>query len=150
MPYGRHIYAKVSDMARSKSCAYPLSDNVLTNWKCVLRCFAKFSSINLPYQEKYDQYYNTSPQICFHIYHFISRCTTHIRLTLSYKKCFCKCKYNSVSEQHTRIYTTKQVLMMETTISNSHTIFYIPEIKKLAFHIPYVQILGANKCGDNC
>ena len=34
--------------------------------------------------------------------------------------------------------------MMETTISNFHTIFYIPEIQKLAFHIPQVQILGTN------
>ena len=38
---------------------------------------------------------------------------------------------------------------METTISNFHTSFFIPEIHKLAFHIPHVQILGTNHCGDS-
>ena len=39
--------------------------------------------------------------------------------------------------------------MMETTISNFHTSFFIPEIQKLAFHIPHVLILGMNHCGDS-
>ena len=38
---------------------------------------------------------------------------------------------------------------METTISNFHENFYIPEIQKLAFHIPHVQILGMNHCGGS-
>ena len=38
--------------------------------------------------------------------------------------------------------------MMETTISNFHTSFYIPYIQKLAFHITHVQIMGTNHCGD--
>ena len=40
--------------------------------------------------------------------------------------------------------------MTETTISNFHTSFYIPEIHKLAFHIPQVKILGMNHCGESC
>ena len=39
--------------------------------------------------------------------------------------------------------------MMETTISDFHTSFYIPSIQKLAFHIPHVRILGKNHCGEN-
>ena len=39
--------------------------------------------------------------------------------------------------------------MMETTIYNFHTSFYIPAIQKLAFHIPHIQILGTNHCGDS-
>ena len=39
--------------------------------------------------------------------------------------------------------------MMETAISNFHTNFYIPEIQKLEFHIPHVQIMGTNHCGDS-
>ena len=38
--------------------------------------------------------------------------------------------------------TRKELVMMETTISNFHTSFYIPETQKLAFHIKHVQILG--------
>ena len=39
--------------------------------------------------------------------------------------------------------------MMETKISDFHTSFYIPAIKKLAFHLPHVRILGTNHCGEN-
>ena len=38
--------------------------------------------------------------------------------------------------------------MMETTIYDFHTSFYIPAIKKLAFHLPHVRILGTNHCGE--
>ena len=39
--------------------------------------------------------------------------------------------------------------MMETIISNFHTSFYILEIQKFAFHIPHVQILSTNQCGNS-
>ena len=39
MPHVRHIYAKSSDMAQAKMCAYPESDNALPHCKCVFRCF---------------------------------------------------------------------------------------------------------------
>ena len=38
--------------------------------------------------------------------------------------------------------------MMETTISDFHTRFYIPDIQKLAFNLLHVQILGTNHCGE--
>ena len=38
--------------------------------------------------------------------------------------------------------------MMEKTISDFHTSFYIPAIQKLAFHLPHVRILGTNHCGE--
>ena len=37
---------------------------------------------------------------------------------------------------------------METTISDFHTSFYIPDIPKLASHIPHVRILSTNYCGE--
>ena len=37
---------------------------------------------------------------------------------------------------------------METNISNFHTSFYIPAIQNWAFHIPHIQILGTNHCGE--
>ena len=39
--------------------------------------------------------------------------------------------------------------MMEITISNFRQSLYIPEIQKFAFHIPHVQILGKNHCGES-
>ena len=38
--------------------------------------------------------------------------------------------------------------MMETTISDFHTSFYIPAIQKLAFHLPHLRILVTNHCGE--
>ena len=48
MPHGRHIYANASDMAQATICTYTQSDNTLPHWKCILRCCAEFSHINLP------------------------------------------------------------------------------------------------------
>ena len=39
---------------------------------------------------------------------------------------------------------------MDTTIYNFYTSFYIPEIQKLAFHLPNVKILCTSHCGDSC
>ena len=39
---------------------------------------------------------------------------------------------------------------METSIADFHTSLYIPELKKLAFYLPQVQIIGTNHCGNIC
>ena len=114
-----------------------------------MRCCAKCPSINLLDQETDDQYSNTSPSIRCHIYHIIVRCSTHGRPLLTDKNNFRKCKQDYALEQSTKIYPRNELVMMETTISNFHTSFYIPEIQKLAFHIPRVQIIGTNHCGES-
>ena len=58
----------------------------------------------------------------------------------------CKQKYSP--DKSTKIYTRKELVMMETYISDFHTRFYIPAIHKLAFHLPHVRILGKNHCGE--
>ena len=85
MPHGRHIHAKEYDRSKAKMRAYPQSDHTLPHWKCVMRCCAKFPSVNLPDQETYDQYSITSPSISFQINHLIVRCPTHGRLPLNDK-----------------------------------------------------------------
>ena len=128
IPHGCHIYAKSHDIEKATLCAYPQLDHALPHWKCVLRCCTKCPSVNLPDQETDDHYPDTSTSISFHIYHLIARCKTHGRLLLTDKKSFCKCKHDTASEQSTKIYTKKELLMMETKIYNFHTSFYIPEI----------------------
>ena len=56
-------------------------------------------------------------------------------------------KHESSSEKPTKIYTRKELVMIETTISDFHTSFYIPAIKRLDFHLTHVRILGKNHCG---
>ena len=58
------------------------------------------------------------------------------------------CEQESFPDKSTKIYTIKELVMMETTISDIHTSFYIPDIQKLAFHLPHVRILGTNHCGE--
>ena len=38
--------------------------------------------------------------------------------------------------------------MMETKIYDFHSSLYIPDIKKLAFHLPHMHIFGTNICGE--
>ena len=42
----------------------------------------------------------------------------------------------------------KELVIMETIISDFHTSFYIPAIQKLAFCLPHVRTLGTNNCGE--
>ena len=78
----------------------------------------------------------------------IGRCTTHSRITLKDKKICYMYKQESLPDISTKIYTRKELVLMETTISYFHTSFYIPSIQNLAFHIPHVRIPGTNHCGE--
>ena len=86
MPHGRHIYANAFDMVKATMCAYPQYDHELPHCKCVLQCCAKCPCINLPYQERDNQYSDTTPLIRFHIYHIIACCTAHGRIPSKDKK----------------------------------------------------------------
>ena len=57
------------------------------------------------------------------------------------------CKQESLPDTY-KIYTRKELVMMDKTISDFHTSFYILAIQKLAFHLPHVLILGTSNCGE--
>ena len=148
MPHGNHIYAKASDMVNATMCTYPQSEHALPHWKCVLQCFADCPCINIPDQETTKKHEKTTPSIRFHIYHIIGSFTIHGIISLKYKNICYMCKQESLTDKSTKIYTRKELVMMETTIYDFHTSFYIPAINKLAFHMPHVRILGTNHCGE--
>ena len=58
------------------------------------------------------------------------------------------CKQESSSDESTKIYTRKELVMTETKITDSYTNLYIPAIQKLSFHLPHVRIIGTNNCGE--
>ena len=122
--------------------------HALPNWKCIFRCCADCPCINITDQETTKTYEETTPSIRFHIYHIIGHCTAHGRIPLKDKKIFYMCEQESLPDKSTKIYTRKELVMMETTISDFHTSFYIPAIQKLAFCLPHVRILGTNNCGE--
>ena len=135
-------------MIKATICAYNQSDHALSYWKCVLRCCDDCPCINITDQETSNKYSETTPSIMFHIYHIIARCTAHGIIPLKDKKICHICKQESSSDESTKIYTRRELVMMEKTIYDFHTSFYIPAIQKLAFHLPHVRILGANNCGE--
>ena len=83
----------------------------------------------------------------FHIYHIIGRCTAHGRIQLKDKKTCYICRQESSSDEFRKIYTRKELVMMEKTIPDFHTSLYIPAIQNSAFHLPHVRIIGTNHCG---
>ena len=58
------------------------------------------------------------------------------------------CKQEYSSDEFRKIYTRKELVIMETTISGFHTSFYIPAIQTSAFHLSHVRIFGTNHCGE--
>ena len=148
MPHWRHMYTKTSDMANATMCTYPQSDHALPHCKCIFWCCANFPCINLHDQEINKKHEETTPLIRFHIYHTIGRCTTHGRIPLKDKKICYMCKQESSPHKYTKIYTRKELVMMEINISDFHTTFYILAIQNLTFHLPHVRILGTNHCGE--
>ena len=135
-------------MANATICAYPQSEHSLPHWKCVLRCCNYCPCINITDQETSNKHDETTPSIRFHIYHIIGRCTAHGRFSLKDKKICYMCEQEYLPDKSTKIYTRKELVMMETKIYYFHTSFYIPAIQKLAFHLPHVRILGKNHCGE--
>ena len=129
-------------------CKYSQSDHALPHWKCVLRCCADFPCINIPNHETYNNNSDTTPSIHFHIYHTIGRCIAHGRIPLKEKKIYYMYEQESLPDSSTKIYTRKELVMMDKTISDFHTCFFIPDIQKLAFNQPYVHILGTNHYGE--
>ena len=113
-----------------------------------MRCCVDFPCINLPDQETTKKHEETTPSIRFHIYHIIGLCTAHGRIPLKDKNICYTCEQESSPDKSTKIYTRKELVMMETTISDFHTSFYIPAIQKLASNLPHVRIIGTNHCGE--
>ena len=101
MPHGRHMYDKASDMAKATMCTYPKFDNALPQWKCVFQCCTNCPCINLPDQETYKKYEETTPSIQFYIYHIIGRCTANGRIPLKEKKICYMCKQESSPDKST-------------------------------------------------
>ena len=147
MIHGRHIYAKAYDMENATMCSYPQSDRALPHWKCLLWCCDDCPCFNIPDQETNKKHEEKTPSIRFHVYHTIGRCTAHGRIPLKNKTICYMCKQESSPYNSTKIYTRKERVMTETTISDFLTSFYIPAIQNLAFHLPHVHILGTNHFG---
>ena len=132
---------------KATMCAYTQYGRALPHWKCVLQWCYNCPCINISDQETDNHYSGTTPSIRFCVYHIIACCTDHGINPLKDKKMCRKCKQKSSIEKYTKIYTRKELVMMETAIYDFQTSFYIPSIQRFAFHLPHMRILGTNHCG---
>ena len=59
-------------------------------------------------------------------------------------------KQETSSDRSTKIYTRKEIVMMETAIYDFYTSFYIPDIQKLDFRPAHVRTLGTTGIISRC
>ena len=57
------------------------------------------------------------------------------------------CSTGHSSVTHGKVYTCKDLVLLETLMSEFNNKYYITEIQKLAFHLPHVSIIGTHHCG---
>ena len=132
MPDGRYIDATTAVMAMATMCSYPPSKHALPHCKCVLRCCYNCPRIDLPVQESDTRFSNASP------YHLIAQCIVHGRRSLDEKKICCLCFQDPSNVIPAKLYTRKELVLMETSIADFHKNFYIPAIKKARI-TPYTR-----------
>ena len=119
----------------------------LLQWKCVLPCCYKFPSIVLPSQEENKYTTNTCPTIRFHVNCIISRYIVHGLRTYHKHKLCSLCSTVPISYSTEKLYTQKELVLLETSVTEFHENLYISAIKKLVFNFPHVRILGTHRCG---
>ena len=126
---------------------YNSEHNAMNHWKCVLRCCDKCPSMVIPNQEANRDTPHTYPKIHFHVYINVSHCTMHgIHPNGENTTC---CMFSTVASADTteKIYTQKDIVLLQKYITESHKKFYILAIQKLVFNFTHVHIIGTHNCG---
>ena len=125
-------------------CSYPSSNYSLPHWGFAFSCYVQCPCMDLlsPESDKHNSTF--IPRICFRVYQHITRFTVYFRLPLNENKQCQLCESSTYSIIDTKIYTKKEIVMMQSSIVDNHQQFYISTIKNLVFHLPHVKILVKN------
>ena len=107
---------------------------------------AQFPRIDLPSPESDQHNSNVMQTTCFHVYQHISRCIVHGRRPFNENKQCQQCVASIDSIINAKLYTIKELVVMETSIQDSRQKFYMHVIQKLLLHLLYVHIIGACQC----
>ena len=105
--------------------AYPPSQHSFPHCKCVLRCCANLPRIDLPGQESDRHNSNTNPSICFHIYQLIAHCKFRGRRPQDENKTFHLCLQDMATVSPEKLYTIKELVMIETAIDVPYSLSII-------------------------
>ena len=116
-------------MAMPKMCTCTSKHHELLHWKCVLYCCDKWPSIVIPSHEANKDTTNTCLTIIFHVYHNVLHCNMH-GLPTYYKQTTCSFYYKmTISYRTEKVYTKKELVLLETSIPEFQESFHISEIK---------------------
>ena len=131
MPHGKHMFQTASYMSMATMCAYQSSKYTLSYYKWVLCCCAKCPQIDRLSKES-DQYNsNVIPTISFFVYKHIAHCTIHDRYLFRKINPFNCVSFSIDSIENSKVYTRKELVVMESSIMEFRRDLYIPEIQKL-------------------
>ena len=117
------------------------------NFKCLLCCFDILPGISTPCQDTNIYAINMCSTIRFNVYLNVSRFNIHCIRPYEERKCCSRCYIGLSFVTPGKLYTRKEIVLLETSISEYHNKHYFPEIQKLAFHFPHVSIIGTHCCG---
>ena len=147
----------------------------LPKWKCVLRRCDQCPTFPIPSEESGTS--SDAPHISFHIYKQFYKCSIHKVLPDGEKHCTkCRYIYNGKNKRYCSMHgalpeneldcmecelyfqdhpnyrkgtirTRKEQTLLTRPIGIFHRDFFVPMLKKLAFHFPHVIMLGKNYCG---
>ena len=134
-------------MDRSKMCDFSSNHNTLPHWKCVLWCCLSCSIIVTTTQELHNTNKTTYPTILFHMHNVISRCKVHDRRPIEERKSWESCSAVQPENSNEKVYSRKELVLMEKYIFEFHENNYIPSIENLYFHLPHICILGTQHFG---
>ena len=101
-------------MDMATMCAYPSPKYALPHWKFILNCYAQFPCIDIICLESYQHNSNFRSKIRFHVYYMIAQSTVHVRCPLNKKKQFQLCEAYTDSVVTSKMYTIKELILMDT------------------------------------
>ena len=100
----------------------------------------------IPSQEENIDTTNTFQKIRFHVYINISCCKFHAIHPHKERTKFPMCSTVPRTYTITKLYMQKELVLLETYITELHKKLYVPSIQKLEFISPYLCIQGTHNC----
>ena len=101
----------------------------------------------IPNQEENRDAANTCPKIYFHVYRNVSCCKIYGRCPYEEGTTCSMCSTMLRNYTTAKLYTWKDIVLIDTLIREFNNNFYILEIQKLEFYLPHVCIFGTHHCG---
>ena len=122
-------------MAMTTMYPFPSQYHGLTHWKFVLRHCIKLHVSTIPCQETNKYKTNTCSKILFHVYRNVSCFTVHGILPYEERTTCSMCSTDLSSVTPRKLYTQKELVLLETLRSYFQEKYYITVIQNWRSHV---------------